>query len=146
MSATEKWLLLGNVLWAGYLTGLVWYVQWVHYPIFVRAQTDFAAFHRAHTTATGQVVMLPMLAELALAVALVVYAGKSIPAGWAWVALLLVLVVWAVTFFVSVPLHNRLAQGYDATAARRLVQTNWLRTVAWTARFLVLLYLVSREM
>ncbi|WP_089677677.1 DUF1772 domain-containing protein [Catalinimonas alkaloidigena] len=146
MNATEKWLLLGNLAWAGYLTGLIWYVQWVHYPIFARAQTDFALFHRAHTSTTGQVVMVPMLAELALALALVIYAGQRIPTGWAWVALGLVLLVWAVTFFISVPLHNQLSHGYDEAAARRLVQTNWLRTIAWTARFGILLYVVSRQL
>ncbi|MCW2614348.1 MAG: hypothetical protein JWN08_1342 [Frankiales bacterium] len=32
----------------------------------------------------------------------------------------------------SVPLHGRLAGGYDDAVAARLIGTNWLRTAAWT--------------
>ena len=49
-------------------------------------------------------------------------------------ALVLLLVVWGSTTFVQVPLHGRLARGLDATALRRLVLTNWIRTAAWTLR------------
>lgn len=65
----------------------------------------------------------------------------AFPAPLAWAAAILVVVVWAATFFVSVPLHNQLgAGGYAAATVAQLVRTNWLRTAAWTARFALLLY------
>ena len=51
---------------------------------------------------------------------------------------------WAVTFFVSVPLHDTLSRGFDPTAISRIVATNWLRTAFWTAHALLLLLQVWR--
>jgi len=41
------------------------------------------------------------------------------------------------TLVVQVPLHRQLAQRHDSRLAQRLVTTNWIRTMAWTARGLV---------
>jgi hypothetical protein len=49
-----------------------------------------------------------------------------------------------VTFFISVPFHNRLAQGFDYIAIDGLVRTNWLRTLAWTARLTLLGFMLWR--
>jgi hypothetical protein len=44
------------------------------------------------------------------------------------------LIAWIVTFLYSVPCHTLLQQhGYDPFVAQRLIQTNWFRTIAWTA-------------
>ena len=50
----------------------------------------------------------------------------------------------AVTVLSSVPLHTRLAGGYDDAVARRLVATNWLRTAAWNAGAACALVLAAR--
>jgi microsomal dipeptidase-like Zn-dependent dipeptidase len=44
-----------------------------------------------------------------------------------------------------VPIHDHLTNGYDESAIRRLVRTNWLRTIGWSVRaLLVLLLLMTR--
>jgi hypothetical protein len=45
--------------------------------------------------------------------------------------------VWASTFLLQVPCHDRLSRGWDEGVHARLVQTNWIRTVLWTARLAV---------
>ncbi|GAB2461816.1 hypothetical protein GCM10011375_13200 [Hymenobacter qilianensis] len=138
-----KLLVLLNFALAAYLTGLIWTVQLVHYPSFAFVATDkFVAFHRAHSTRMGWAVMAPMVAELGLA-AWLAWQGRAL-GGNVWWSLALVLLIWAVTFFVSVPFHNRLAQGFDYIAIDGLVRTNWLRTIAWTARFALLGYMLWR--
>jgi hypothetical protein len=39
-------------------------------------------------------------------------------------------------------MHERLGHGYADWAHRRLVQTNWIRTVAWTARGVLVLWML----
>lgn len=139
-------LLLLNFTLAGYLTGVIWTVQLVTYPaLALVGKSEFARYHAAHTRGMGWVVGAPMVLELALAGWL---AGAAYPrwgAGLALGQLALVLVVWAATFFVSVPFHNRLAaSGYDYIALDGLTRTNWLRTLAWTARA-ALLFLVIND-
>ncbi len=137
-----KYLLVANLGLAGFLTGVIWYVQVVHYPQFADVgEAAFPAYHRRHSDLTTLVVVLPMVAELGLAWLFVALRPAAFPAPLAWAAAILVVVVWAATFFVSVPLHNQLGVGgYDAAIIAQLVRTNWLRTVAWTARFGLLLY------
>lgn len=128
-----KLLLLLNFAVAAYLTGLIWTVQVVHYPSFAQvAPEKFVEFHRQHSTRMSWVVMAPMVLELGLA-AWLVWSGRALGAP-VWWSLALVLLVWAATFLVSVPFHNRLAHGYNYVAIDGLVRTNWLRTLAWTAR------------
>lgn len=135
-----KLLLLLNFALATYLTGLIWTVQLVHYPGFAYVAPDkFVAFHRAHSARMGWVVMAPMVVELGLA-AWLAWQGRTL-GGAVWWSLVLVVFIWAATFFVSVPFHNRLAQGFDYIAVDGLMRTNWLRTLAWTARCALLFHL-----
>jgi hypothetical protein len=136
-----KLLLLLNFGLAAYLTGVIWMVQLVHYPSFALVPPDgFRVFHQAHLKRMGWVVMAPMVLELLLAGWLAwVWPGAA-----AWWALGLVVVIWAVTFFVSVPLHNRLAaDGSTFATVYGLIKTNWLRTLAWTARLLLLGWILA---
>lgn len=47
---------------------------------------------------------------------------------------ILIAVIWGSTAFVQVPCHRRLSEGNDDRIAHRLTVTNWIRTVAWSAR------------
>lgn len=131
------------VTWA--LTGLIWFVQVVHYPLFAAVgPVAFPGYHAAHTRLTTLVVAPLMLAEAALAFWLV--AGRADPGWAAWAGGALVVVVWLATFGLSVPRHNWLAvHGADADVIRTLASTNWLRTMAWTARA-VLAWWMLREL
>ncbi len=140
-------LLLLNLILAAYLTGVCWVVQLVVYPaLMLVGKTEFAGYHAAHTRRMGWAVGAPMVLELGLAAWLAWSAYAAWGAGQALGQFALVLVVWLVTFFISVPFHNRLeAGGYNYIALDGLARTNWLRTLAWTART-VLLAVVSTEM
>jgi len=55
----------------------------------------------------------------------------------------LVLLIWIITFFFAIPLHEQLAQkGYGQQAIQQLTQINWYRTLAWTLRFMILTWFV----
>jgi hypothetical protein len=125
--------------WA--LVGLIWTVQLVHYPLFATVGYDrFRAYHACHTRTITWIVGPLMLAELATAILLVVGGARE---PWLLVSLPPLLFNWLSTGLVQVPLHNRLATGFNPDAHRRLVATNWWRTLAWTFRGACLLYGVS---
>ena len=122
------------------MTGLIWFVQLVHYPLFpMAARPSFTEFARQHQRRTGWVVMPLMSVEAVTAGLLLLRA----PGPWTWAGAALLALVWLSTALLQVPQHRRLARGFDALAARRLVATNWLRTVAWTARAVVALALIG---
>ena len=137
-------LLFLNFALAAYLTGVIWVVQLVTYPaLMLVGKADFARYHAAHTRGMGWVVGAPMVTELALAAWLAWVAYPTWGASRALGQLALVVVVWLVTFFIAVPFHNRLAaDGYNYVALDGLTRTNWLRTLAWTARAALLGWLL----
>ena len=116
------------------LAGLVWVVQVVVYPSFrvCGPTTRWPAMHAHHTRAMAAVVTLPWAVQgLSLALLLLrrpegVPLALLLAAGALAASTVLVTAVW------SVPLHGRLAAGYDDRLARQLIRTNWLRTAAWT--------------
>ncbi len=119
--------------------GLIWFVQLVHYPLFPLVAADrFVEFARAHQRRTGWVVMPLMAAEAVTATLLV----ATRPGPWVWAGWLLLVAIWLSTALVQVPLHRRLAGGYDPRAARKLVTTNWLRTALWSVRAVIALLLL----
>lgn len=139
----KETLLLVQLVSTWYLVGLCWLVQRVQYPLMAQVGTQaFAGYEQAHVSRITPVVAPPMLLELASALLVFVWwpeLGRR-PEYWGAVALLAV--VWASTFFVQVPLHNELVRGFDADVHASLVRTNWIRTLAWSARGLLLCGLV----
>jgi hypothetical protein len=135
--------LIANAAAAWFLTGLIWIVQVVHYPLFASVGRDgFVSYEAAHARLITLVVGPVMLVELAAAAALAFLRPAAVPAWAAWTGLGLVAAIWLSTFLVQVPLHGTLAGGFDADAHARLVATNWFRTAAWTVRALLAAWLV----
>lgn len=119
------------------MTGLIWLVQLVHYPSFHYVHPQrFQEFHLHHSSRITFIVAPLMGLELVTAVILVFERGGSY--GW-WLNLVGVLLIWASTAFLSVPLHNQLANGYDFDKVTSLVVTNLPRTLIWTTRSIWLL-------
>lgn len=143
---SDKWLLLSNLLVAGYLTGLIWVIQVVHYPSFAKFSPEsFTAFHPFHTERISWIVALPMVIELGLSGLLLWSRTALIPSYGLNVFLFaLTLLLWASTFFWAIPLHNRLEVGYSSEIIQQLVAMNWIRTIAWTVRFGLLAWLLGR--
>ena len=141
------WLLSAQLFSTLAMFGLIWFVQVVHYPLFLRVPAaQFVAYEAAHADRTTWVVAPLMLIELGSGLALLVPHWRPPEIGLmdAWIGAALVGVVWLSTALLQVPLHNRLHRGYSAVATRRLVATNWIRTGAWTARAALVLLWAAR--
>jgi hypothetical protein len=131
MSLDMTWLTTLHLLAAAMMAGVLWVVQLAVYPLFDGVGAGFGPYHRRYTAGMGLVVGPLMVLELATAAALWALGLRGAVFG---ASLLLLAGVWVITFAVQVPLHRRLAGGYDPAAHRRLVRSNWVRTIAWTAR------------
>jgi hypothetical protein len=139
---TGRLPLLINAAATLYMTGLIWFVQVVHYPLFGRVgEVGYRQYQVAHQNLTSLVVGPAMLAELVSAI-WVVWADTKDP--WRWVGLAAVGALWASTALVQMPLHATLAEGFDSAAHARLVASNWVRTVLWTGRSGLALWLIAR--
>lgn len=131
---TGSLLLLAHAASALVLVGLAWTVQVVHYPLMASVGPDrFVAYEASHTARMASVVMLPWTLQ-GLTTAWLLIDGPSATDGrLVAVAALTAAIPVIVTVVWSVPAHGRLAEGFDVDVHRRLVRTNWIRTLAWTA-------------
>ena len=126
-----------------YLTGLIWCVQVVHYPLFAAVgNATFVAYEREHCRRIAPVVLPPMLLEVALSIWVCWLAPPPARAA-AWLGVALLAVIWLSTFLIQVPCHRRLSAAADRAAMRRLVASNWLRTAAWTGRAALATWLLT---
>lgn len=114
------------------LVGLIWVVQILVYPQFRRvAAAEFKDFHFSHCFRIGLIIAPLLFVEIVTA-AWLLYEGRlSQPFV---VSTGLIPLVWLTTAVFQAPIHLRLMRGFDAFLIRRLILTNWIRTLAWTAR------------
>ncbi len=126
------------------MTGLIWMVQVVHYPLFLHVGEDaFCDYERQHARRITWLVGPLMLAEGASAAALLLWLPPGTARAPASIGVLLLLVIWGSTAFLQVPCHTRLGRGFDRAVVHRLVSTNWIRTVAWSLRGVLAVMLVE---
>lgn len=140
-----NWIFLANLVVTWYMVGLIWMVQAVHYKMFDRVgEADFADYEADHSRLITPIVGPPMLIEIATAGLLLVSAPAGIPRSALIAGFAAVLVIWLSTYFIQVPCHTRLMNGFNEADYQRLVNSNWIRTVLWTARGLLMAYLATK--
>ena len=130
-----QWIVGLNAVSSLVMVGLIWFVQIVHYPLLSFFGPDIStSVADEHQRRTGFVVAAPMAIEGLTTLALLIDRPEGVWVGWPWIGAVVLAIVLASTVFLSVPLHARMSRGHDDRTGRRLVLTNWPRTVGWTAR------------
>ena len=131
-------VLVANFVATCVMTGVIWFVQWVHYPLLATVPVDGAVeVAEQHQRRTGQVLALPMAVEGVTTLWLLASRPDAVSLILPWLGAVFLAVALGSTVFVSVPLHAKMATNPSADVGRQLVTTNWLRTIAWTARTVV---------
>ena len=117
------------------LAAVLWMVQLVVYPAFRWIEpARFVQWHEGYTGAVSWVVA-PLILLQTGGVAARYWFLEAPDTLWL-LELVCTVVAWAVTGFVSVPIHGRLQRDLPAeqrlAAMQQLVRTNWLRTLCWS--------------
>lgn len=119
--------------WA--LVGLIWTVQVAVYPQFAVVKPEgFGRWHAGYTRSIGLVVVPLMMVEMVTGL---IWVWIEADSALAWAGLGLMAINWACTALVQVPQHRRLGGGFDAQLVVELVRGNWIRTVVWSLRGLL---------
>ncbi|MFM8268418.1 MAG: hypothetical protein ACKOA2_10400 [Ilumatobacteraceae bacterium] len=135
-TTTELVVLTIHLIATAAMTGVIWFVQVVHYPLFAAVgDSNFVDYEREHTRRTGFVVG-PFMAAEGVTTLWLFFApvdGRLLPL----VGGLLLAVVLGSTIAVQVPLHDTLSTTPERAAMQRLVRSNWIRTIGWSLRTVV---------
>ena len=126
-------LVVLNAASALVMTGVIWFVQVVHYPLLAIVPVENArTVAGEHQSRTAWVVGAPMGIEGVTTLWLMFDRPAGVPWVLAWAGGACVAVALLCTVLLSVPRHARMAETPDARVGRELVLTNWSRTVAWS--------------
>lgn len=124
--------------WA--LFGLTWMVQLVVYPAFKYVSKNrFGTYHHKHVLHITYIVIPLMLSELLLAIYMLILHFYE----WQyWVLFIMVIGVWIITATMAMPLHNLLSKdGKDRVVIEKLIKVHGGRTILWTIKAILLLFL-----
>lgn len=136
-------IIIVNLFSSFFLCGLIWIVQLVHYPFFVYTSNESfeeaMAFHRKKISF---VVVPVMLAELLSSFWLSIF--SNVYTNYHIAGFIIVLLIWGITFTTQVPLHKKLSINHDQRVIFKLVQSNWMRSVLWSVKALIGIWLLKQ--
>ncbi len=109
---------------------LIWMIQLVVYPSFLYYEKEkLVKWHNQYTKGLAVIVIPLMFGQLILTIIQLF----RFPSSEKIINLMLVIVVWIITFILFVPIHNKIAKNKATEKLlKQLVNRNWLRTLIWT--------------
>jgi hypothetical protein len=139
-----NWLVVAHGAATLFMTGLVWFVQTVHYPLFARVERgSFPAYEREHQRRTTWIVAPWMLVEALTGALLLGAAPLGVPLWMPVLGMILLALVWLSTGLLVVPGHGRPAQEFDQVTHRLLVQRHTARTALWSLRAVLAVVMIQ---
>ena len=133
----NNFVLLGHLIFTSIMTGVIWVIQIVHYPSFHFIEKElYTAFQKFHMNKISIIVMPIMLAELITGIML--FLDKSSKSPFLIISIIILVLIWLITGVFFTKAHNELIAGYQELVVNQLVAMNWIRTLLWTLRLLLL--------
>ena len=122
-----------------FMIGISLITQFITYPSFKSIDLNlFSNFHKIYTRKMLFIVGPVMIIEfLSLAILLFVNFNFNF-----LIQFTLICLIWVLTFFVIVPIHNKLENQYDNLLNINLIKLNGYRTLIWSLRFILLLFII----
>jgi hypothetical protein len=127
------------------MTGMVWFVQWVHYPLFIYVgREQYPTYERKQLRALASSGVFWHTVELVTGVLMLRWRPPQLSFVLVVVNLALLVLAFLSTAFLQIPMHMILKRSYTKSVHYSLVNSNWVRTVLWTVRAVLLLHVVQR--
>lgn len=121
-----------------FMTGLCWFVQVVHYPLFKAIESQkFPAYERKNII-TGVITVPVMTIELITGLILLYHHQETLYL----LNIVLLAFIWLSTMIFQVPIHLKLMHEGSPKLISKVIKTNWIRTLCWTARTILIVYIL----
>jgi hypothetical protein len=138
-------LLILNLVATSAMATIVTFVHIVQYPLLMYVPPESVpTFERAYAQRAGYVIAPLMLLEVMCGVLLcMMYSYMEV---LTLLNLVLLALIWFITFAVSVPKHNALGGAWDPKVHTELLDSNRGRLVAWLLRLMLAVALLARPL
>tara|TARA_R110002073_G_scaffold8207_3_gene45780 strand:+ start:62740 stop:63114 length:375 start_codon:yes stop_codon:yes gene_type:complete len=123
------------------MAGLCWFVQIAHYPLFREIDSKNFPNYERKNILTSFVTVPMMTVELFSGL----YLFYKVPDKIFLYSLIALGVIWLSTFIFQIPIHLKLMKTKSLKLISKLILTNWIRTLGWTLRSALLLYILNNK-
>ena len=120
------------------MIGISLITHFVTYPSFkLIKSSSFSEFHKSYTNKMLFIAAPIMIIELISSLFLVNF---DFSYNNTEISLLITLIlIWFLTFFTIVPIHNKLTINYNKDLNQKLIKYNGLRTLLWIIKLILLI-------
>ncbi len=133
-----------NLASTWFMVGVIWIIQLVHYPLFnYVGSEEFKVFHENHKILITPIVGIVMIVELVTSAIIIFQTPEGIRKWTVIVGVLLLGVIWLSTALLQIKFHNMLSSIYDENVLLILIKTNWIRTICWSLRGIIVLIMLD---
>ena len=120
------------------LVGVILMTQILSYPLLLKlSKSDFYDYYNSYTKRISFIVIPLMIFEVLLSIILNTILNNF----YLFASNILLLIIWGSTFFIQVPIHNKLSSNHSYSLINKLIFTNWIRTIAWISKLMTLIKL-----
>ena len=140
MTTTFQIVLFIHLFSTIFMTGLCWFVQIVHYPLFRAMKLEDLPQYEQKNKVTGYITVTVMTVELITGLILVYQQFELLYI----LNIAILALIWLSTMVYQVPMHLKLMIVASNETISKLIRTNWIRTLGWTIRSGVLLVILWR--
>ena len=130
------------IIFNSILVGVILMTQILSYPLLLKLGiSNFYNYYNSYTKRISFIVIPLMIFEVLLSINLNITLNNF----YLSASNILLFVVWGSTFFIQVPIHNKLSSNHSYVLINKLIYTNWIRTIAWICKLMILikLYMVT---
>ncbi len=122
------------------LVGVILMTQILSYPLLLKLGiSNFYNYYNSYTKRISFIVIPLMIFEVLLSIILNIILNNF----YLFASNILLFVVWGSTFFIQVPIHNKLSSNHSYVLINKLIYTNWIRTMAWICKLITLIKLYT---
>ena len=120
-------LILFNFFISEFMLGLILTTQIVSYPMFINVEKNFSAYHMNYVNKISTIAAPFMIIEFLLSLIFVFLIGSYTSIS----SFLIMVLIFLCTFFIQVPIHEKLKNSFNISLCNRLIKTNWIRVFLW---------------
>ena len=120
-------LILFNFFISAFMFGLILTTQIVSYPMFINVEKNFSAYHMNYVNKISTIAAPFMIIEFLLSLIFVFLIGSYTSIS----SFLIMVLIFLCTFFIQVPIHEKLKNSFNISLCNRLIKTNWIRVFLW---------------
>ena len=120
-------LILFNFFISAFMFGLILTTQIVSYPMFLNVEKNFSVYHMNYVNKISTIAAPFMIIEFSLSLIFVFLIGSYNSIS----SFLIMVLIFLCTFFIQVPIHEKLKNSFNISLCNRLIKTNWIRVFLW---------------